>query len=91
MSIKNFVERSQRALYALYDKVRNLHILIDLQFLLFECMIVPVLLYASKIKGYELLNLVEKLYINFMKISLNVSTATPNAIVYGETGYFLCK
>ena len=88
MSIKNLVDQSQRTLYAMYHKIRNINIPIDLQFRMFDCMIVPILLYASEIWGYEKTDVVEKVHLQFLKKSLNVRSTTPNYMVYGETGRF---
>ena len=82
------VEQSQKALYAIYYKLRNINLPLDLQFKLFDCMVGPILMYASEIWGYENVDMIEKIHLNFLKRTLKVRSSTPNYMVYGETGRF---
>ncbi|XP_071136947.1 uncharacterized protein [Mytilus edulis] len=50
---KKLVEQSQKALFAVYTKIRNLHLPIDLQLKLFDYLVEPILLYGSEIWGFE--------------------------------------
>ena len=40
-------------MYALYKKIKNISIPVDLQLKLFDSLVAPVLLYASEIWGFE--------------------------------------
>lgn len=91
LSKKKLVEQSQKALYALYYKLRNVNIPSDLQFRLFDCMVAPILLYGSEIWGHENVDMIEKVHLSFLKRVLNVRSTTPNYMVYGETGRFPLK
>ena len=88
LSKKLLVEQSQKALYAIYYKIRNIDIPLDLQFKLFDCIVGPILMYASEIWGYENVDMIEKIHLNFLKRALKVRSSTPNYMVYGETGRF---
>ena len=47
------VNQSQRALYSLLTKSRNLNLSIDLQLHLFNQLVLPILLYGCKVSGFE--------------------------------------
>ena len=83
---KKLVEQSQKSLYALYRKIRNINIPIDLQLKLFDSLVSPVLLYASEVWGFESLKDMEKVHLQFCKNILKVRNSTPNYMVYGELG-----
>ena len=58
-------------------------------------MVVPILLYGSKVTGFENSEVLERLFTQFYKIILNVKKTTPNVMLYGELGRYpiniLCK
>jgi hypothetical protein len=51
------MDQARKALYCLYRKLRNILIPIDLQFKLFDSLMLPILTYGSEIWGYENKNL----------------------------------
>jgi hypothetical protein len=71
------VEQSQKALYAVYYKIRNLRLPIDLQLKIFDSLVEPILLYESEILGIGKNDNIEKVHLQFLKRILNVSAATP--------------
>jgi hypothetical protein len=48
---KKLVEQAQKALYAVYYKIRNLQLPIDLQLKIFHSLVAPILLYGSEVWG----------------------------------------
>ena len=46
---KKLLEQAQQSTYALYKKIKNISIPVDLQLKLFDSLVAPVLLYASEI------------------------------------------
>jgi hypothetical protein len=56
------MDQARKALYCLYWKLRNISIPIDLQFKLFDTLILPILTYGSEIWGYENTKQLEKLH-----------------------------
>jgi hypothetical protein len=72
------LEFSNKALYALYYKLRNLTILIDLQLKLFDSLIAPILVYSCEIWGFENKQGIEKLHLQFFLKILNLRNNTPN-------------
>ena len=80
------MDQARKALYCLYRKLRNISIPIDLQFKLFDTLILPILTYGSEIWGYENTKQLEKLHLQFCRNILAVRTTTPNCMTYGELG-----
>ena len=82
------VDQAQKALFALYTKIRNLNIPLDIQLQLFDSLIEPILLYGSEVWGFENSAIVERVHLQFCKRILGVRKSTPNFMVYGELGRF---
>ena len=85
---KKLVEQAQKALYAVYYKIRNLNLPIDLQLKIFDSLVAPILLYGSEIWGTGKNDNIEKVHLQFLKRILGVRISTPNFLVYGETGRY---
>ena len=66
--------------------MRNISIPIDLQFKLFDTLILPIFTYGCEIWGYENTKQLEKLHLQFCRNILGVRTTTPNFMTYGELG-----
>ena len=62
---KKFVEQAEKALYCVYKLVRKEAILVDIQLLLFDSMIEPILTYGSKVCGYDNLKFIEQIHLKF--------------------------
>lgn len=82
------INQAQKAMYALYHKIRNLHIPIDLQLRLFDALVTPILTYSSEVWGFENLSSIEKIHLQFCKKILGVRSSTPNIMIYGELGRY---
>jgi hypothetical protein len=48
-----FAEQAHKALFAVYRKIRNISISVDLKLKLFDSLVSPILLYASEVWGFE--------------------------------------
>lgn len=55
---------------------------------LFDRIVVPVLLYACEVWGYENIEIIERVHLKYLKHILNLKSCTPSYMVYGETGRF---
>ena len=77
--------------YALYRKIRNLAIPIDVQLKLFDSLITPIFVYSCEVWGFENKQGIEKMHLQYCKRILNLRSSTPNFMVYGEIGVFLLK
>jgi hypothetical protein len=63
---KRVIVQSQKALYSVYYKIRNIKIPIDLQLKIFDALVAPTLLYGSEVLGFEKNDNIEKLKIEFL-------------------------
>ena len=75
-------------MFAVLRKCRKLYLPVDIQLQLFDSIVVPVLLYASDVSGFESCDILERLCIQFYKIILRAKKTTPNTILYGELGKY---
>jgi len=57
-------------------------------FKLFDTQIVPMLLYAAEIWGFQKIEAIEKVHLMACKKVLGVSSRAPNTLVYGELGRY---
>ena len=57
-------------------------------FKLFDCQIQPMLTYGSEVLGIMADSIIERVHLFAIKRFFNVSTRTPSALVYGETGRY---
>ena len=83
---KKLIEQSQKALFGVFQRIRNLCIPIDLQLKIYDSLVLPILLYSSEIWGFENLKDIERAHLQFCKSVLKVRKSTPNYMVYGELG-----
>jgi hypothetical protein len=82
------IVQSQKALYSVYYKIRNIKIPIDLQLKIFDALVAPTLLYGSEVLGFEKNDNIEKVHLQFLKKISRVRITTPNFLVYGELGRY---
>ena len=66
------MDQARKALYCVYRKFRNISIPIDLQFKLFDTLILPILTNGSEIWGYANTKQLEKLHRQFCRNILGV-------------------
>jgi len=71
-----------------YKLVRKEALPVDIQLLLFDSMIEPILIYGSEVWGYENLKFIEQIHLKYCKRVLQVRNTTPNFMVLGELGRF---
>ena len=57
---KHVIEPSQKAMFALLRRSRQLDLPIDLQLELFDFLLIPILLYGCEIWGFENITMIEK-------------------------------
>ena len=79
-------DQARKAMFSMLTKARRLQLPVDIQIDLFEKTVLPVLLYGCEVWGCANIDAIEVFYRKFLKIILKVGKATPNCIVYGETG-----
>ena len=77
-------EKAHKALFAVYRKIINISIPVDLQLKLLDSLVSPILLYASEEWSFENKESIEKVHLQFCKNILKVRSTTPNYMIYGE-------
>ena len=75
----------------MHKLVRKEALPVDIQLLLFDSMIEPILIYGSEVCGYENLKFIEQIHLKYCKRVLQVRNTTPNFMVLGELGRFLVE
>ena len=55
----NLLEQGQKSMFSVLRKTKKLNLPIDMQLQMFDCMVVPILLYGSEIYGYEKSDIIE--------------------------------
>ena len=84
----HLVEQARKALFSLYQKIRNLDLPIDCQIKLFDNTVLPILTYAWEVWGFGDLSKIDKVQTDFFKHILHVKTSTSHMMLYGELGRF---
>lgn len=85
---RTIVAHAKKAMYSVLSKISYLKLPVDLLLELFDSLVSPVLLYSCEIWGFENLNLIEGVHLDFCKPLLKLRKSTPNYMVYGELGRF---
>ena len=79
-------EQANRAMYSLLRKISCLQLEIDIQLVLFDFLILPVLLYGCEVWGHEITTELEKIHTKFCKNMLHLNKSTSTVMLYGELG-----
>ena len=82
------IEQARKAMFAVTKKSRKLGLPVDIQFKLFDVMVVPIVLYGSEVWGYENISALEAFQFQYFKSVLHLKASTPKCMVYGETGRY---
>lgn len=61
-------------MYGVIRKIRTFNLPIDCQLDLFDKVVVPVLLYACEVWGYENIEIIERVHLKFLKHILNLKS-----------------
>ena len=75
-------------MFSLISKSRRLSLPIDIQLQLFDSTVLPIMLYGCEIWGNGNIDVLDKLYLKYLKMVLWVHGKTCNNMVYGELGRF---
>ena len=75
---KSLRDQANRAMFSVYKRCRVLQLPVDLQFDLFDKMVLPIMLYGCEVWGYENVNIMETLHLKFCKMVLKLKKSTPN-------------
>ena len=87
-SLEQLKSQASRAMFALISKARRHCLPIDIQLQLYDSTVMPIMLYGCEIWGNSNFDVLNKLYLKFLKMTLGVQGKTCNNMVYGELGRF---
>ena len=85
---KNVSNIACKAMYLLRKRIVNLYLPVDCQLKLFNQTIVPILLYGTEVSGFENLQPLEKIQLDFLRRILKMKSSSPLVMVYGEFGWY---
>ena len=85
---KHIVEQAKKAMHLLFVRSNNLDLPIDLQIKLFDNTIVPILTYGCEVFGYENLDLLEGVHLEFLHKLGRLRKSTPKFMIYAEFGRY---
>ena len=88
VGVKQLKDQGRRAMFALLQKCRQLQLPVSVQLELFNSLVRPILTYGSEVWGYNCLNMIESLHLEFCKYILYMKKSTPSFFVYGELGCY---
>ena len=85
---RHLLEQGRKAMFSVLRKTKKLNLPVDMQLQMFDCMVVPILLYGAEVYGYEKSEIIESLFLQFYKIVMRFKKSTPTAVLYGELGRY---
>ena len=89
VALAEYVGRAKGKVYTILRSLKTLGKFdINIFFKLFDCQVVPALLYASEVWGLVPYERMESVHLFACKKVLGVGKQAPNCLVYGETGRY---
>lgn len=85
-TIESLKPQASRAMFSLISKSRRLSLPINIQLQLYDSLVLPIMLYGCEIWGNSNIDVLDKLYLKYLKMVLGVQGKTCNNMVYGELG-----
>ena len=85
---KHIVEQAKKAMHLLFVRSNNLDLPIDLQIKLFDNMILPILTFGCEIFGYEKIDILEGVHLEFLRKLARLRKSTPKFMIYAEFGRY---
>ena len=76
-AIRKQLDRGRRAQFSLLVKSSKLDLPIDVQYILFDKTIIPVVLYGNEVWGFLSINMLESFHIKYLKKILKLRPSTP--------------
>ena len=73
-------------MHLLFTRANNLDLPLDLQLKLFDNTVLPILTYGSEVWGYEGLDILERVYTDFLRRITRCRKSTPKYMFYAELG-----
>ena len=73
-------------MFSLVRKARKLFLPFDIQLILFDSMISPILLYGTEVWNCENVDIIDQFYFKICKSLLDEKQTTPSGMIYGKVG-----
>ena len=80
--------QASKAMHLLNMRISNLNLPVDLQLKLLDNTVLPILIYASEVWGYENCEILERIHNQFLRSIIKARTSTPMHMIYGELGRY---
>ena len=80
-SMTKQLDQSRKAQFTILIKCRKFKLPIDIQYKLFESMVIPVIVHGCGICGFQHTRILEKLYMIFLK-ELTLRPSTSSSMIY---------
>lgn len=87
-SKKHIVQQAKKAAHLLLIRANNLNIPLDLQIKLFDNTVLPILTYGCEIFGYENIEILERVHLEFLRKIGKLRKNTPKYMIYAEMGRY---
>ena len=85
-AIKLIKAQANKAMRYIISRARAKNMPIDIQLKLFDTLVIPIMTYGAEVWGFEHLNMLDQLELQFLKLVMNVRRSTPKYMIYGELG-----
>ena len=85
-AIKLIKAQANKAMRYIISRARAKNMTIDIQLKLFDTLVIPIMTYGAEVWGFEHLNMLAQLELQFLKLVMNVRRSTPKYMIYGELG-----
>lgn len=87
-SKKHIVQQARKATQLLLIRAKNLDLPLDLQIKLFDNTVLPILTYGCEIFGYENIEILERVHLEFLRKIGKLRKSTPKYMIYAEMGRY---
>lgn len=88
LNFNDLYYKAIKAMYSCIGKCRKHNLAIDCKLDMLDKIVQPIFLYGCEVWGFQKTKFIEKLHLKFCKHLLNLSSSTPNYMVYGELGRY---
>jgi len=83
---KTLVGKGNKAMYDILKSGEFNNLSISCQLELFDKVVKPILLYGYELWRLSNCDIIERVYLKYCKLLLNLKSSTPNCMIYGDLG-----